>query len=94
MIPLALQGGAIRLGEDGGHLIRFQVAKRPPSSSFRGDSEHFGTLCGCQRFAISQKAVKTAQSRQSAVPCPHRDFTFLLAVLKKSDDLWELECSH
>ena len=87
VIPLPFEGRAIRLGQDGRHLLHVQVADLAAGAPFRGNAQHGRTLGGGQGLTIGDKGEETAQGRQATVTRGDRDVAFLLKILQKRHDL-------
>lgn len=94
MITLAQVSAAVRLGQDGGHLLGVEVGDRPARRPLDGDAEYFCTLGSCERLAVGDEDKEAPESRQPTVAGRDRPVSILLDVLEEGEDFRGREVSE
>ena len=87
MVALAFDGRAIRLGQYGLHLFRFQIAWCMDWRFLRRNAQDFGALRDCSRLPSGDKAEEAPQSSQPAITSTDRVSAFLLRMAQKGTHL-------
>jgi hypothetical protein len=85
MIALPFDLGPIRLLEDLGDLIGFQVTHGGPAVFLGRDARDLGALGHGRGFPVSYEGEEGMQCGQATVASTDRDLTFLLDVLEEGE---------
>jgi hypothetical protein len=99
MVALTFDRRAIRLGQNGLHFLRLQIARRMDRRSFGRNAQDFGALRDRGRLPPGHKAEEASQRCQPAVASTDRVSTFLLRMVQKGAHLMrgevgQCELSH